>query len=245
MTQPLQVVALSGGKDSTAMALRLAELEPDVPRRYLCTPTGDELPEMIEHWATLERLLGQPIERVTNGTLDSWIRQWKTLPNVKIRWCTRVLKIEPCQAYLTALAEQGYDVTVCVGLRADEPTREGVVYVGASERHPLREWGWGVEDVKSYLRQRCVTIPDRTDCARCPYQRIGEWWRLWRYRLPIYLDAEGQEAETSHTFRMPQAPGAKWPASLADLRQKFEAGYMPRNDRQLDMFEQPCRVCTL
>ena len=43
------VVALSGGKDSTAMALRLAEIEPQ-DYVYLCTPTGDELPEMEQHW---------------------------------------------------------------------------------------------------------------------------------------------------------------------------------------------------
>ena len=43
------VVALSGGKDSTALALRLAEIE---PREYIyvCTPTGNEPPEMFAHW---------------------------------------------------------------------------------------------------------------------------------------------------------------------------------------------------
>lgn len=35
----LHVVALSGGKDSTAMALRLAEVEPR-EYTYVCTPTG-------------------------------------------------------------------------------------------------------------------------------------------------------------------------------------------------------------
>ena len=42
------VVALSGGKDSTAMALRLAEVEPQ-EYRYICTPTGRELPAMEAH----------------------------------------------------------------------------------------------------------------------------------------------------------------------------------------------------
>lgn len=42
----LHVVALSGGKDSTAMALRLRELNPDIDYTYSCTPTGNELPEM-------------------------------------------------------------------------------------------------------------------------------------------------------------------------------------------------------
>lgn len=39
------VVGLSGGKDSTAMALRLRELNPDTPYTYIITPTGDECPK--------------------------------------------------------------------------------------------------------------------------------------------------------------------------------------------------------
>src|SRR5262245_18499445 len=95
------VVALSGGKDSTAMALRRMEVE---PRNYIyiCTPTGRELPEMEAHWSRLEGLLGKPLVRITNGTLASWIRERRALPNFRMRWCTRVLKIEPMKAFLTA-----------------------------------------------------------------------------------------------------------------------------------------------
>lgn len=40
------------------MALRLRELNPDVDYVYVCTPTGNELPEMWEHWRKLGQLLG-------------------------------------------------------------------------------------------------------------------------------------------------------------------------------------------
>jgi len=43
----LHVIALSGGKDSTAMALRLAELHPEREFVRLITPTGNELPELL------------------------------------------------------------------------------------------------------------------------------------------------------------------------------------------------------
>ena len=42
------IVALSGGKDSTALALHLRTIEPDTDFTYACTPTGDELPDMID-----------------------------------------------------------------------------------------------------------------------------------------------------------------------------------------------------
>ena len=53
------VVALSGGKDSTALALRLHELNPKVDYTYVCTPTGDELPEMFEALEQAWRSSGQ------------------------------------------------------------------------------------------------------------------------------------------------------------------------------------------
>src|SRR5438552_9114845 len=95
------IVGLSGGKDSTAMALRLAEVEPR-DYTYICTPTGHELPEMYEHWLSLERLLGQSLIRLTNHTLAFWIKEFGALPNWRQRWCTRLLKIEPTIAYLKA-----------------------------------------------------------------------------------------------------------------------------------------------
>ena len=54
------IVGLSFGKDSTCMALALQEREPR-DYIYVCTPTGDELPEMVEHMVRIEQLLGQPV----------------------------------------------------------------------------------------------------------------------------------------------------------------------------------------
>ncbi len=45
MNAPLHIVGLSGGKDSTAMALWLHENEPR-DYTYICNETGNELPEM-------------------------------------------------------------------------------------------------------------------------------------------------------------------------------------------------------
>lgn len=138
-----RVVALSGGKDSTAMALRLAETEPG-PWTYICNPTGDELPEMLDHWSKLEALLGQPLLRVTNRTLADWIKEFGALPNWRQRWCTRLLKIEPTIAWLA----QHPGALLHVGLRADEEEREGIVSRDVACRFPLREWGWGLREVK-------------------------------------------------------------------------------------------------
>ena len=102
-SEPAHVVALSGGKDSTALALRMRDVWPDLPVRYVCTPTGDELPDMLDHWRRLGDLLGAPILPVTSGTsLQGLIRRWRALPNPHQRWCTRVLKLEPYYRYLAS-----------------------------------------------------------------------------------------------------------------------------------------------
>ena len=93
------IVALSGGKDSTAMALRLAEID---PRKYIyaCTPTGDEMPDMQEHWRRCEELLGQSIERIGLITLAELVKREGMLPNWRARFCTRMLKVQPYLAWI-------------------------------------------------------------------------------------------------------------------------------------------------
>lgn len=93
------VVALSGGKDSTAMALRLAEIEPR-DYIYVCTPTGDELPEMFDWWKQLGCILGSQIKPVMEMSLKECIEKNKMLPNFRARFCTRQIKIEPYRRYL-------------------------------------------------------------------------------------------------------------------------------------------------
>jgi len=230
------IVALSGGKDSTAMALMLQRLEPGTDFIYLCTPTGDELPEMVAHWEMLEGLLGKPLVRLSNRTLDFWIEEFRALPNWRQRWCTRLLKIEPTLAYLKA----HIPCVQYVGLRADEELRKGIYSEEIPQRFPLREWGWTISDVREFLRQERIQIPERTDCARCYGQRLGEWYRLWRNYPSIYADAEKQEAVIGATFRSPGRD--TWPAALKDLRAEFEKG---RAIRGLGKPVEVCRACSL
>jgi 3'-phosphoadenosine 5'-phosphosulfate sulfotransferase (PAPS reductase)/FAD synthetase len=239
----IHVVPISGGKDSTALALWLQANEPR-QYTYVCTPTGNELPDWFAHMRGLSERLGQTIHPVMGGTLRGIIDQEHMIPNFRARFCTRMLKIEPFAAWLM----QRTPATVYVGLRADEEDREGGDYrrVPNTElRFPLRELGWGEADVLAFLEQREVRIPERTDCAWCFYQTLGEWWVLWREHPDIFHDGEQIEARMGHTFRSPQRD--TWPAALADLRAEFERGRIPpRTTLQHDLFRgSQCRVCRL
>jgi len=221
----MEVVALSGGKDSVAMALRLAEVEPNKERTYLYTPTGDELPPMREHIQRVEELIDCPIFKPEAPTLKELIREQKAIPNWRMRWCTRMIKIEPCIEYLRTLENP----TLFVGLRADEPLRKGLYDEHVTNRFPLREWGWGIEEVLEYLKFWNVAIPERTDCARCYYQRLIEWQRLWSEYPAMYESAVQDEIYTS----------------LTDLRKRFEDGWIPATRKGSTESRGGCRVCSM
>lgn len=225
------------------MALRLAEVEPR-DYRYICNPTGDELPEMEAHWAKLECLLGKSLERVTNKTLAFWTAEFGALPNWRQRWCTRLLKIEPTIAFLQANSP----ATLYVGLRADEETREGIYSDDVANDFPLRRWGWGIIEVVGYLKERGIKIPERTDCARCYGQRLVEWKRLLKKHPAIFASAEADESKVGHSYRSPDRD--TWPARLSELREAFASRRVRGEKLQLEMFEEDdaysgCRVCRL
>jgi 3'-phosphoadenosine 5'-phosphosulfate sulfotransferase (PAPS reductase)/FAD synthetase len=230
------IVGLSGGKDSTAMALRLAEVEPR-DYTYICTPTGHELPEMMDHWAKLECLLHKPLVRLTNRTLEFWIKEFQALPNWRQRWCTRLLKIEPTLVFLKAQQP----AILYVGLRADEETRKGLYSEEVTMDFPLRRFGWGIRDVWRYLTDRGVSIPARTDCGECYGQRLNEWRAYFMKYPELYARAEQYECDTGYTFRSPGRDS--YPASLRELRHHFETESI-----QMDLFDDApmaCRVCSL
>lgn len=227
------------------MALRLVEVDPQ-PYVFICTPTGNELDEMFKHWKKIGELLGSPITPIVANSLVNLIEVQKAIPNWRQRWCTRMLKIEPFAAYLKAQASRYDRVVSYVGLRADEEEREGGDYAnltGVEMRFPMREWGWGLEDVQSYLTERNVTIPKRTDCAVCFFQRIGEWYDLWKDHPDEYAEGERLERLTGHTFR--SAGRDTWPAGLAELRSEFEGGRIPRDHKPDAIATMKCRVCRL
>lgn len=233
------IVALSGGKDSTAMALHLAEFEPR-EYTYVCTPTGDEPRALFAHFELLEEMLEKPIVRLQHPLgLRGVIRREKTLPNHRRRFCTRVLKAEP---YVDWLEEQ----TPCVayiGLRADEEDRMGFRRLGlpgVEIDYPLRRWEWSLREVRGYLANLNITIPKRTDCRRCFHQRLIEWWEFWHEDPEGWQEALDDEAEMGGTFRSPGRDD--WPVALKDLGAAFAQGRRPPDTRDRPGM---CQMCML
>lgn len=238
--EPKHVVALSGGKDSTAMSLCLKELHPETDFEYVITPTGDELPEMDAHWAAIEKLLNRPLKRIGTLSLINCIEREGMIPNFRARFCTRILKIEPFIDYMGSLPNGSI---MYVGLRADEDGRLGIVRPDSKFRieYPMRLWGWGIADVMAYINRKGLQIPTRTDCGCCFFQRLPEWKTLLETYPDRYQRYVEIEKKYGHTFRSPRRD--TWPADLDGLRREIVSGRKMRKTQ--GRRGKKCRFCSM
>ena len=115
------LLGLSGGKDSSALAVYMRDRVPEM--EYFFTDTGKELPETYEFLDRLEVFLGKPIVRLNmdtdankNRDFDHWLTLYGgLLPSSQVRWCTVNLKIRPFEKYVGEDKAYHY-----IAIRADE-----------------------------------------------------------------------------------------------------------------------------
>jgi 3'-phosphoadenosine 5'-phosphosulfate sulfotransferase (PAPS reductase)/FAD synthetase len=191
------IVNLSGGKDSTALAIFLRDKLPGL--EYVFCDTHKELPETYDYLDRLEGFLGRPITRLNaQRGFDHWLDMYGgMLPSARVRWCTRKLKIEPFEAYV------GDDVVWSyVGIRADEQ-RSGYVSTkpNITPVFPFKEFGLALSDVERLLEQSGLGLPSyydwrqRSGCFFCFYQRSGEWVGLLERHPELFEQAKAYESQ--------------------------------------------------
>jgi 3'-phosphoadenosine 5'-phosphosulfate sulfotransferase (PAPS reductase)/FAD synthetase len=171
------VLGISGGKDSSALAIYMRDRIPDM--EYFFCDTGAELPETYEFLNKLEGVLGKPIARLNpNRDFDHWMAVYQgTLPSPTMRWCTKNLKIKPLEEWI------GDDPAISyVAIRADE-NRLGYVSTkpNITAVFPFREEGIDRDGVNRILDEAGVGLPEyyewrtRSGCYFCFFQRKHEW----------------------------------------------------------------------
>jgi len=172
------VCGISGGKDSSALAIHLKDRIPDM--EYFFCDTGAELPETYEYLDKLEVALGKPIARLnSNKGFDHWFEVYRgALPSPQMRWCTKKMKLEPIEEWL------GDDEAISyVAIRADEVDRKGYVSTKPNIKalFPFVEEGIDKDGVMRILENAGVGLPEyyewrsRSGCYFCFYQRKAEW----------------------------------------------------------------------
>jgi hypothetical protein len=176
--KPRHICGISGGKDSSALAVYMRDRVPQM--EYFFCDTGAELPETYEYLDKLESALGKPIERLNaRKGFDHWFEVYRgALPSPSMRWCTKKMKIEPIEDWI------GDDPAISyVAIRADESGRKGYVSTkpNIAALFPFVEDGIDQDGVMRILDEAGIGLPSyyewrtRSGCYFCFYQRKAEW----------------------------------------------------------------------
>ncbi len=196
------LLGLSGGKDSSALAIYMRDKVSEM--EYFFADTGAELPETLQYIDLLQDYLGKPIVRLNAARdFDYYLKLHNNfLPSARQRWCTVNLKLIPFEEFV------GDDETVSyIAIRADEPSRSGYISKKPNIRTciPFRDDGINKEDVLHILQSSGIGIPkyyewrSRSGCYFCFFQQQGEWAGLKKRHPDLFEKAKEYERPDERT----------------------------------------------
>ncbi len=198
------VLGLSGGKDSSALAIYMSQNYPDIDIEYFFTDTGEELNEVYEYLAMLEGFLGKKIRYLDPGRdFKFYLDQYNQfLPSAQSRWCTKDLKIKPFEKWVKSeFTEHGYSVHSYVAIRADEDFRQGLNSKNSNliTKLPFKDDGIDKAGVFEILENSGLGLPayydwrSRSGCTFCFFQQKIEWVGLLERHPEAYEAAKAME----------------------------------------------------
>lgn len=177
-TATRHICGISGGKDSSALAVYLRDKVPNM--EYFFCDTGAELPETYEYLTRLETILGKSIARLNaERGFDHWFEVFRgALPSPQMRWCTKNMKIKPIEEWIGDDPAFSY-----VAIRSDESNRKGYISTKPNIQScfPFIEDEIDHDGVMRILEDAGIGLPDyyewrtRSGCYFCFYQRKAEW----------------------------------------------------------------------
>jgi 3'-phosphoadenosine 5'-phosphosulfate sulfotransferase (PAPS reductase)/FAD synthetase len=194
MSKPVRhILGLSGGKDSTALAVLMRQKHPELDIEYFFCDTHKELPETEEYLDRIEVRLGIKILRLeAERGFDHWLDVYGgALPSPNMRWCTKQMKILPLEKYI------GDDEAISyIGIRADEQ-RDGYISKkpNITPVFPFKEHGLVKADIYRLLEESGIGLPDyyrwrsRSGCFFCFFQRKYEWVMLAEEHPDLFAEA--------------------------------------------------------
>ncbi len=210
-TKKLHMVSFSGGKDSSAMLIRMLELGWQVDR-ILFADTGKEFPEMYEHIKKMDDWLQDKYKMcvetfVPDKTYDDWFYGKITRGHLKGRrrgwplllhhcWWSRESKFKVLDPII------GKHNVRYLGFAFDEPKR---CKPKPNYAYPLAQWGWTEAKCLEYLTEKGLDSPlhhnfKRTGCFHCVKQGKKSLMTLCEKYPELWKITKCYDAESPHNF---------------------------------------------
>lgn len=209
------IVSLSGGKDSTAMLLKLIENNEPIDEIIYCD-VGKEFPQMYDHIAKLEKYIGQKITVLkSEKNYDYYMfdhiktkgknigQKGYSWAGIKQRWCTSKLKTDVIQKYLKEKYGKN-EVIQYVGIACDETKR---IKNDPKIIYPLVEYKMTEQDCLEYCYSKgfdwggLYKIFKRVSCWCCPLQSLNELRKLRKYFPNLWDELREMDKRTYRQFR--------------------------------------------
>ena len=120
--------------------------------------------------------------------LYSYSDHYKMIPSRKKRWCTDKFKVRIINQYVKKPCFS------LIGFSTDEVHRAKMQYEdGIENRFPLIERDINREKCKEIIKAHGLSIPIKSGCWFCPFQRVGQWKKLRQQHPDLYCKAKALE----------------------------------------------------
>jgi len=237
----MNIVNFSGGKDSTAMLLRLIETGVKIDK-IVFADTGFEFKELYDYIKKIEDYIKRPITILhPETTFEEWFSGGWTkgklegeprgFPQVLTPcYWTRESKVKPLEKMQKEATE------VYVGIAYDEQHR--MMKEAGKIRYPLIDWKWTEQDCIDYLNKKGLFNPlyvnfNRLGCWMCPKQGINSLYVLWKLypdKWKELLEWEKRNQDLTGRDLTLQGP-------LIEMGKRFESGDIPKDKVKYDCWD--------
>jgi len=195
----INIISLSGGKDSTAMLLMMLEKKIRVDH-IVFFDTEWDFPEMIKHIDKLEKYIGREIVKLKYKiSFNEAIKKWG-FASFKRRWCTdRKVKT------INKFCNKFEPFTKYIGFAFDEQQR---IKKTMGYCYPLVDWKVTEEDALKYCYNKGFDWGGlykhfrRVSCWCCPLQPLKELKELWLYFPEYWQRLLKMQTQSSYQFRL-------------------------------------------
>lgn len=227
----MNVVSFSGGKDSTAMLLRLLELNIKVDR-IIFADTGFEFPELYIYIKKVAKRINREIEFIyPKNDFQYWFYGSVTRGNNKDQVRGFPLRAFPCywsrEAKINPLRNAvNKKDNFFIGIAYDE--RQRCDKKNGNLIYPLVKWKWTEQDCINYLNKKNLFNPlyvnfDRLGCYFCPKQNEKSIYVLWKNYPKLWEKTKNWEKENIKIGR-----GLIFSKSMKQYETLFKNGYTPK-----------------
>ena len=223
------IVSFSGGKDSTAMLLKMIENNMKIDEIIFCD-TGKEFKEMYDHIAEVGKMVDIPITVLkSEKSFEYWMFEhiktkgknkgqagysWSDFRN---RWCTQALKKQVIRKYLRKYKD--YKIIEYHGIALDESYRANK-NKEKNCRYPLIEWQMTEKDCLEYCYSKGLDWQGlykklgRVSCWCCPLKSLKELKVIYEEYPQYWEQLKEWDKNTYRQFRSDY--------SIEDLEIKFK-----------------------